>query len=179
MDTQFFDLFAIYPALMPISIFLLRVANMALDTLRVLYTVRGRNRQAWVFGFLTSLLFVVAISIVLSNLDNIWNVIAYAAGFATGNVVGIRIEERIAVGHAHIRIISSQLGDEIAESIRAAGYAATELPARGRDGSVSVISCSVVRRDIHRVRAEVDQIDPSAFITVEDIRPIHRGFWKA
>jgi uncharacterized protein YebE (UPF0316 family) len=179
MDTQFFDLFAIYPALMPISIFLLRVANMALDTLRVLYTVRGRNREAWVFGFTTSLLFVVAISIVLTNLDNIWNVIAYAAGFATGNVVGIKIEARLAVGHAHVRIISSHLGTEIAESIRAAGYAATELPARGRDGTVSVINCSVSRKDIARVRAEVDKIDPSAFITVEDIRPIHRGFWKA
>ena len=179
METQIFDLFAIYPALMPITIFLLRVTNMALDTLRVLYTVRGRNREAWVFGFITSLLFVLAITIVLTNLDNIWNVIAYAAGFATGNVVGIKIEERLAIGHAHVRIISSHLGDEIAESLRAAGYDATELPARGRDGTVSVINCSVMRRDIVRVRTEVDKIDPSAFITVEDIRPIHRGFWKA
>lgn len=179
METQIFDLFAIYPALMPITIFLLRVTNMALDTLRVLYTVRGRNREAWVFGFITSLLFVLAITIVLTNLDNIWNVIAYAAGFATGNVVGIKIEERLAIGHADVRIISSHLGDEIAESLRAAGYAATELPARGRDGTVSVINCSVMRRDIARVRTEVDKIDPSAFITVEDIRPIRRGFWKA
>ena len=179
METQLFDLFAIYPALMPIAIFLLRVTNMALDTLRVLYTIRGRNREAWLFGFITSLLFVVAITIVLTNLDNIWNVIAYAAGYATGNVVGIKIEERSAIGHADIRIISSHLGDEIAESLRSAGYAATELPARGRDGTVSVINCSVMRRDIDRVSAEVDKIDPSAFITVEDIRPIHRGFWKA
>ena len=178
METDLTTLFSQYPILMPLSIFVLRVVNMALDTLRVLYTVRGRVREAWIFGFLTSLIFVVAISIVLTNLENLWNVIAYAAGFATGNVVGMKIEDRLAVGHADIRIISTHLGKEIANAIRAAGYAATELPARGRDGNVTVISCSVMRRDIERVRTEVDTIDPAAFVTVEDIRPLHRGFWK-
>lgn len=179
MNSDLSTLFSLYPILMPLTIFVLRVVNMALDTLRVLYTVRGRTREAWIFGFLTSLLFVAAISIVLTNLENLWNVIAYAAGFATGNVVGMRIEERLAVGHADIRIISTHLGTEIAETIRKAGYAATELPARGRDGDVTVISCSVMRRDIDRVREEVDHIDPAAFVTVEDIRPLHRGFWRS
>lgn len=162
----------------PFVIFGLRVCDMALDTLRVLFVVRGRKPLAWVLGFFQSALWVLAITSVLNNLDNLWNVAAYAGGFATGNVVGMLIEERLAIGHSHLQIISSRRGSAIAESIRNAGYAATEMPARGRDGTVSVISCSVRRRDIKRVRKEVDKIDPEAFITVEDIRPIHRGFWR-
>jgi uncharacterized protein YebE (UPF0316 family) len=164
---------------MPFIIFLMRVTDMSLDTLRVLFVIRGRKPLAWIMGFFQSALWVVAITSVLSNLDNLWNVIGYAGGFATGNVVGMMIEERLAIGHGHLRIISSHRGKAIAEAIRDAGFAVTELPGRGKDGTVSVISCSVKRRDIDNVQRGVYAIDPEAFITVEDIRPLHRGYWRA
>ncbi|MDF1500629.1 MAG: DUF5698 domain-containing protein [Anaerolineales bacterium] len=161
-----------------ITIFILRVADMTLDTLRVLFVIRGRKSLAWILGFFQSSLWVIAITSVLSNLDNPWNIISYAAGFATGNVIGIMIEQGLAIGHSHMQIISQRLGSAIADTVRNLGYAATELPARGRDGTVSVISCSLRRKDIEDVRKAVQEIDPQAFITVEDIRPIHRGYWR-
>lgn len=170
---------AIPTTLMPFIIFLMRVTDMSLDTLRVLFVIRGRKPLAWIMGFFQSALWVVAITSVLSNLDNLWNVIGYAGGFATGNVVGMLIEERLAIGHGHLRIISPHRGKAIAEAIRDAGYAATELPGRGKDGTVSVISCSVKRRDIDNVQRGVYTIDPEAFVTVTDIRPLHRGYWRA
>ena len=173
------NLLAIPATLLPFIIFLMRVTDMSLDTLRVLFVFRGRKPLAWIMGFFQSALWVVAITSVLSNLDNLWNVIGYAGGFATGNVVGMMIEERLAIGHGHLRIISSRRGKAIAEAIRDAGYAVTELPGHGKDGTVSVISCSVKRRDIDNVQHEVYTIDPEAFITVEDIRPLHRGYWRA
>ena len=173
------NLLAIPAAVMPLIIFCLRVGDMSLDTLRVLFVVRGRKPIAWMLGFFQSALWVVAITSVLSNLDNLWNVFGYAGGFATGNVVGMVIEEWLAVGHGHMRIISSHRGTAIAEAVRSAGYAATELSGRGKDGMVSVINCSVSRRDIDRVREEVQRIDPEAFLTVEEVRPLQRGFWRA
>ena len=170
---------AIPTTLMPFIIFLMRVTDMSLDTLRVLFVIRGRRPLAWIMGFFQSALWVVAITSVLSNLDNLWNVIGYAGGFATGNVVGMMIEERLAIGHGHLRIISSRRGKAIAEAIRDEGYALTEISGRGKDGTVSVISCSVKRRDIDNVQRGVYAIDPQAFITVEDIRPLHRGYWRA
>lgn len=166
-------------ALMPFLIFLLRVIDMSLDTLRVLFMIRGRKPLAWLLGFFQSALWVVAITSVLSNLDNPWNVIGYASGFATGNVVGMTIEELLAIGFGHMRIISSHRGNAIAEAVREAGYAATEIPGRGKDGTVTVINCSVKRRDIEKVRKKVAEIDPEAFVTLEEIRPLHRGFWRA
>lgn len=92
------------------AIFMLRVTDMSLDTLRVLFVMRGRKGSAWISGFFQSALFVVAISSVLANLDNPLNIVAYAAGFATGNVVGILIENRLAIGFTHLRIISPGRG---------------------------------------------------------------------
>jgi uncharacterized protein YebE (UPF0316 family) len=160
-------------------IFALRVTDMTLDTLRVLFVMRGRKPIAWVLGFFQAAVFVIAITSVLRNLTNPLNVIGYAAGFATGVVVGMAIEERLAIGYVHMRVISSRRGSGIAEKLRDEGYAVTEVPARGKDGMVTMLNCSVLRKDIPRLRNIVNEIDPEAFITSEDIRPVRRGFWRA
>jgi uncharacterized protein YebE (UPF0316 family) len=160
-------------------IFLLRVSDMTLDTLRVLFVMRGRKAPAWLLGFFQSIIFVVAIGTVLSNLTNLLNVIGYAAGFATGNVVGMLIEERLAIGHVLLNIISPRRGTAIAERLRQDGFAVTEIPARGRDGMVTLLSCSVLRKRVEEVRKTVNEIDENAFITADDIRPLRRGHWRA
>jgi uncharacterized protein YebE (UPF0316 family) len=160
-------------------IFLLRVGDMTLDTLRVLVVMRGRKGIAWVLGFFQALIFVVAIGSVLSNLDNPLNVLGYAAGFATGNVLGMWIEERLAIGHVQVSIVSPRLGNAIAERLRAEGYGITEIPARGRDGAVSLLSASVLRKHVDKIHKLVNEIDPNAFVTAEDVRPVRRGFWRA
>ncbi len=160
-------------------IFLLRVSDMTLDTLRVLVVMRGKKTIAWFLGFFQALIFVLAISSVLRDLDNPVNIIGYAAGFATGNVVGMFIEEKLAIGHIHISIISPGRGSAIAEHLRLQGYAVTEIPARGKDGMVTILNCDVLRRQVDQVRKLVNDIDAQAFITAEDMRPVRRGFWRA
>jgi uncharacterized protein YebE (UPF0316 family) len=160
-------------------IFLLRVADMSLDTLRVLVVMRGRKGIAWVLGFSQSIIYVMALSSVLTNLGNPLNVLGYAAGFATGNVVGMLIEERLAIGHIQMSIVSSRLGTAIAEKMREEGYAVTEVSARGKDGMVTLLQCGVRRKNVDRVHRLVSEIDSTAFTTVEDVRSVRRGFWRA
>ncbi len=160
-------------------IFLMRVSDMTLDTLRVLVVMRGKKGVAWLLGFFQSSIFVLAISTVLSNLDNPLNMIGYAAGFATGNVVGMWIEERLAIGHLNLRIISSRRGAAITDALRAEGYAVTEIPARGKDGTVSLLTISVLRKNAPKIQALIRSIDEEAFITAEDVRPVRRGFWRS
>ncbi len=162
-----------------LTIFAMRVGDMSMDTLRMLFVVRGKKGIAWVLGFFQSVIYVLAITSVLSNLDNPLNVIGYAAGFATGNVVGMLIEERLAIGHIHLQIVSPRRGVALAQAIREAGFGVTEIPARGRDGMVSMLSVSVLRKDVSKVEALVHEIAPEAFMTSEDVRPVRRGFWRA
>jgi uncharacterized protein YebE (UPF0316 family) len=165
--------------LFALMIFALRVGDMSLDTLRLLFVVRGRKLISWVFGFVQSVIFVVAITSVLNDLKNVLNIIGYAAGFATGNVVGMLIEERLAIGHVLLSIISSRRGAAVVEALRTAGFAVTEIPARGRDGVVTLLNVNVLRKQAERVRQLVNTADPEAFITADDIRPVRRGFWRA
>ncbi|NOY99261.1 MAG: DUF2179 domain-containing protein [Chloroflexi bacterium] len=162
-----------------LTIFALRVADVSVGTLRLLFILRGRKAASWVLGFFQSLIFVIAITSVLSNLDNVLNIVGYAAGFATGGVVGMWIEERLAIGYTHLQIISSRRGAALAEELRTAGFAVTEVSARGRDGMVSMLSCNVRRKEAKVVEKIVRDADEDAFVTSEEVRPVRRGFWRA
>ena len=140
--------------------------------------MRGRKGLAWFLGFFESIIFVVAISTVVSDLGNPINMVGYAAGFATGNLLGMVIEEKLAVGYSNIRAISSLQGTAIAEKLPAEGFAVTEIPGQGKNGAVTILNCSVLRKHTRRVDKLVRSVDDSAFITTEDVRPIARGFWR-
>jgi uncharacterized protein YebE (UPF0316 family) len=173
--------FEITPSILLIAagIFLLRIGDMSLDTIRLLFVVRGSKALAWGLGFFQALLFVVAISSVLSNLTNLWTILAYAAGFATGNVLGMWIEERLAVGFMHFTIISSNRGAVIAEQLRKSGHAVTEIPARGKNGTVTMLQTNVKRKDMDNIETIVLEADPEAFVTLDEIHPVRRGYWRA
>jgi uncharacterized protein YebE (UPF0316 family) len=158
-------------------IFVMRVADMSLDTLRVLFMMRGRKLVAGLIGATQAAIFILAVGRVLSQLDNLWNVVGYAAGFGTGVVLGMYFEERLAIGFGQIRIISSTKGQAIATALRAKGYAVTELPGRGKDGVVAVLNLTVRRKDVVEVQDIVRVTDESAFITIEEVRPLWRGYF--
>lgn len=160
-------------------IFSLRVLEMTLDTLRMLVILRGRKTLAWAMGFAQALLFVFVLTSVLGTLNNPLSVLGYAAGFASGVVVGMWLEGRLAIGFANLTIISPRRGAAIAEQLRQAGFAVTEIPGRGKDGAVSTIICSLRRRQVDQVVEIAMDIDPEAFITTEDLRPLRRGHWRA
>ena len=156
----------------------LRITDMSLDTLRMLFVMRGRKTIVWVMGFCQSAVFVLAITKVLSDLSNPLTILGYAAGFATGNVIGILVEERLAVGHIQLQIVSRRHGAALAKALRDGGYGVTEISARGRDGTVRLLSASVLRKDLAQARRIVHDTDQDAFMTSEDVRPIWRGFWR-
>ncbi|MCJ7696449.1 MAG: DUF5698 domain-containing protein [Anaerolineaceae bacterium] len=162
-----------------LGIFFLRVLNIAIDTVRFMMTIRGKKGISWILGFLESVLFVLIIGSVLSNVNNVLNIIGYAAGFATGNVIGMEIEKRLALGFAHVKVVSSQRGQVVAETLRNEGYAVTEIPARGKDGKVTMLDINLRRKDVKKVELIILQSDENAFITVEEITPIKSGFWHS
>jgi len=158
-------------------IFGLRVINMTLDTLRIRMMARGQKPLAFMFGVIETLIYLYTLSAVIQNLDNWINIAAYSVGFGVGSIVGMAIDERMAVGYVHLRVISPSRGALIAETLRDQGFAVTEFSGRGRDGTVSMLSVSVKRKNARKARALVEDLDDTAFITAEDLTPVRRGYW--
>lgn len=159
-------------------VFVVRVLNMALDTVRMLAVMRGMKTVAWLLGFFQTVLYVLALGPVIKDLDNPLNIIAYSVGFATGNVIGMMIEKRLAFGYVNITVMSPTNGQKIADSLREHGHAVTEIPARGKDGAVEVLEISVQRKFAKEVQDTALDCDPDAFITSRDIQRVWRGYWR-
>lgn len=164
--------------LVAFGIFAARLINIAIDTVRFMLTLRGYRMVSWILGFIESVLYVLVIGSVLANLENPLNIIGYSAGFATGNVVGMAIEKRLAIGFTSFSIISKDHSTEIADALRHHGYGVTEIPARGRETSFMMLACSVRRKDADEVETLVLRVDPDAFITAEEVTPRRSGVWR-
>ena len=159
-------------------IFGLRMVTTTLDTLRLMLLVQRRRALSALVGFFQALIFVLALGTVIQNLDNPWNILGYAGGFAAGILAGMAMEERLAVRFIHLRIVSSDHGPQIAAALRAAGYGVTEFFGHGKEGRVSMVTCSARSTDLQRVEKIAAETDPQCFITVEDIRQMQRGYWR-
>lgn len=160
-----------------VLIFCLRLTDVTLGTLRILMTVRGQKLFAALIGFVEVTIFVVAISQVVRDANNFWNVVGYSGGFAAGTLVGMSIEERLALGFTVVRIICTDTSNAVAEALRAAGFGVTEMGGHGMRGPVEVLEAVVRRADVPTVLQIVDSTDRKAFITVEETRRVYRG-WR-
>ncbi|MFL7893036.1 MAG: DUF2179 domain-containing protein [Anaerolineales bacterium] len=158
-------------------IFFLRMTDITFATMRVFMVVRGKKVLAWFFGFLQALIYVLVISAILADLENWTKILGYAFGFATGLVVGMTIEKRLALGYTNLQIVCPQRGLEVASALRDEGYAVTEVAAQGKDGAVEILHCSVLRKEEAKLFSSLLDIDPSAFITAKNVYRVQHGFW--
>jgi uncharacterized protein YebE (UPF0316 family) len=159
----------------PVLIFCLRIVDVSLDTMRVLFVVRGQRGIAGVLGFFQAAIWIFAVGAAIKHLDSSWHILGYAAGFATGTMVGITIERALAYGLATVRIVSQHSGVEIAEALRERGYGVTETAGFGRDSAVEIVNCVVQRQHLDEVLDIVKKWDSTAFVTVEEPRVLLGG----
>jgi len=156
-------------------IFALRVCDVSLGTVRMVFIVQGRKWLSAGIGFIEVMIFIVAISQVMGHLKSPWLMVAYAGGFATGNLVGVWIEGKLAFGYSQLRIISQGQGKAIAEELWRHDYGATVVPGSGRQGEVDLIFSIVPRRSINECIRLATGVDDDCFITVSDSRYFQRG----
>jgi uncharacterized protein YebE (UPF0316 family) len=171
---EWFQLF-----LMPALIFLARVVDVSLGTIRIIFVSRGRKLLAACVGFFEVLIWLVVISQILGNLGAWYHFVAYAAGFATGNYVGILLEERLAMGMALLRVILREDSNQLITALQRRDIGFTVAGAQGATGPVHILFAVVRRRDLPAVLAEVHACHPQAFYTIEDVRSVGHGIFPA
>lgn len=149
-------------------IFLMRIADVSLGTLRIVMLVRGRRTIAGVLAFFESIVWLIAAGQVLTNLDSPVQFIAYAAGYAAGTMSGSTVERWLALGNAMVRIIAPIDSPSVADALRERGYYVTVLNAAGRDGEVRISFSVIPRKRIPETLRLIHEINAQAFVTFEE-----------
>ena len=108
-------------------------------------------------------------------MGNVWNVLGYCSGFAAGTLVGLAVEEKLALGYVVVQAISQSNGEGIATALRGAGYGVTETAGEGLAGKVRVVTTVVKLRDIPAAMDLVGEMRGAAFVTIDDANRVYRG----
>ena len=174
--------------ILPVLIFLSRIADQSIGTMRLIFLSKGYRFIAPLLGFFEVIIWLVAVSQIMKHLDNVIcyiaygagldNVIcyiAYGAGFAMGNFIGMTLEERISIGSVLVRIIPTVNSDVLIERLRDKNFGLTTIDAEGSQGSVRVFISIINRKDLKEYISIINEINPKAFYTIEDVRTINQG----
>jgi uncharacterized protein YebE (UPF0316 family) len=162
---------------LPILVFLARVSDVTLGTLRIIFISRGKRNLAPLLGFVEVFIWITIVSQIVSHAQNIVAYLAYAAGFATGAFVGMYIEDRLAIGTQIIRVIVQNEPQVLIENLHAAGYGVTCVDGLGANGPVKLIYTIVLRKNLAHVLSIIHRTHPHAFLTIEDLRSTQQGIF--
>ncbi|MEB7848637.1 DUF2179 domain-containing protein [Staphylococcus equorum] len=165
------------PWLMVLAIFIINVAYVTCLTMRTILTLKGYRYVAAIVSFLEVLVYVIGLGMVMSSLDKIQNVLAYAFGFSIGIIVGMKIEEKLALGYTVVNVTSSEYELDLPRQLRDLGYGVTHNTAYGRDGKRLILQILTPRRFEAKLIETIKQIDAKAFMVAYEPRTIHGGFW--
>ncbi len=163
---------------LPLLIFCLRIGDVTLDTLRIIFMTKGFKRLAPIIGFFEILIWIVAITRIMRHLDSWVCYVAYAGGFATGNYVGMLVDEKLALGHELIRVITRMDATGLADALRAERYSVTTVKATGMQGEVGVVYIIANRKNQKRAIQIIEQHNPNALVTIQSIHYVNREVEK-
>lgn len=160
---------------LPVLIFLARICDVTIGTIRIIFVSKGQKYLAPLLGFFEVLIWIIAMGEIMQNLDRWYYYIFYAAGFATGNYFGILLEEKLAMGHVGLRLITKKSAVDLIEAIKAKGFGLTYMPAMGSTGEVHILFITVKRTELQDLQKLINQLNPRAFYTIEDMKAVKEG----
>jgi uncharacterized protein YebE (UPF0316 family) len=164
---------------LPALIFIARICDVSLGTIRVIFVSRGYRYLAPVLGFFEISIWLMAIGQIMRNLNDVWAYLAYAGGFATGTFVGITLEERLSLGMVIVRVITKRDCTPLITRLKEEDYGLTLLDAEGAVGPVKILFMVVKREDLKGLVDIIKEFNPHAFYSVEDVRHASEGVFPS
>ncbi|MCM3739400.1 DUF2179 domain-containing protein [Oceanobacillus luteolus] len=158
-------------------IFAINVIYVSMFTVRMILTLKGRRYIAALVSTIEVVIYVVGLGLVLDNLNEIQNLIAYALGYGLGVIVGSIIEEKLALGYIVVNVTSSNPDIKFTQQIREKGFGVTSWFSYGMDGDRLSMQILTPRKYELSLYELIQEIDPKAFIISYEPKQIHGGFW--
>ncbi len=164
--------------ILPILIFCSRILDVSLGTLRIIFVSRGKKYIAPLLGFFEVLIWLVVISNIMQNANNFLCYIAYAGGFATGNLVGMLIEEKLALGTLAARVfVMAAKTDNLKKKLCEEGFGVTLVKGMGKMGETNILFCIFRRKELDRVVDIIENTDANMFYSIEEMKYVNRGIF--
>lgn len=163
--------------MMVLIILIINIVYVSFFTMRMILTLKGQRYLAAALSTVEVVVYVLGLDLVLNNLNEIQNLIAYAVGYGIGVMVGMEIEEKLAIGYITVNVITKEYDKDLPKVLREKGYGVTNWAANGLEGNRMALQILTPRKFELKLYATIKELDPKAFIIAYEPKSIHGGFW--
>lgn len=161
-----------------ILLIVVQVLYVPLLALRTISMVKKLTLLTAIFGFLESIIYVFGLAIVFSGEQSILQMFVYALGFAIGLIVGIQIENKIAIGYTSILVNIRDLNQPLVDKLREAGYGVTIFHGEGKDSVRYRLDILTKRTRENELMKLIEQYEPYAFILAYEPTRFKGGYME-
>ncbi|KOP71311.1 DUF2179 domain-containing protein [Cytobacillus solani] len=163
--------------IMVVIILVINIVYVSFFTIRMILTLKGQRYLAAFISTIEVVIYVIGLGLVLDNLNEIQNLIAYAVGYGIGVIVGMKIEEKLALGYITVNVITKEYDKDVPKMLRDKGYGVTNWAANGLEGDRMALQILTPRKYELKLYQTIKELDPKAFIIAYEPKTIHGGFW--
>jgi len=174
---RFFDSDTFTYLILPLLIFIFRIVDQSIGTLRLIFAAKGLKHLAPFFAFFESFIWLVAIGQIMKHLDNIYCFLAFAGGYSAGNYLGILLEEKLSIGTVVIRVIPKKDTTDLIAFLRKHNYGVTVVDVDGMLGPTKMLFTTIRRKEASRVIDIIKQFNPTAFYTIDEVKVVSGGYF--
>lgn len=164
--------------ILPLLIFFARIMDVSIGTLRLIFVSKGYKFYAPLLGFFEVIVWLLAIGQIMQHLDNFLCYIAYGLGFATGNYLGIILEEKMSLGTVLIRVVPKVDTTNLINQLRENSFGASLVDIEGMTGKLKMIFMIVKRKDLKEAMGIIQEHNPQSFVTIEDVKTAKEGYFR-
>lgn len=164
--------------LLYVMILVLKTIEVSMATLRIVLITKDERLKGAVIGFFEVVLWVILVSTVLTNItEDPFKVLVYAFGFAIGNFVGSKLENKLAIGNTNIEaIVKKEHGKQLSILLRKMGLAVTAVEAYGMNNKREILYMHVPRKKVNETIKLIKSFQHNVVITINDIKPVYGGY---
>ncbi len=173
MDSQWYEF-----VLLPLLIFFARIADQTVGSLRLIFLARGMKLWVPILGFFEVIIWLLAVGQIIGDLTNFAAIFAYGAGFAAGNYIGMVIDDKLSIGTVIVRVVPKKDVTELIAYLTSQNFGLTIMDAEGARGPVKIVFSIIKRKDLRAFLDAVNQFNPNAVYTIEDVRTVSDGVFR-
>ena len=162
-----------------IKIFLARIVDVSLGTIRTVLVVKGNRFTSAIIAFFEVLIwFIVAREALNTDLDSWLIPVFYSAGYAAGTYIGGFISNNYLERLISVSIITkSRLGTKMIKEIRKSGFGVSVLELKNPEDEINkkMLIVQLNKSKLKKLTKIIRSIDPDAFVVINETKYVQNG----
>ena len=156
-----------------------KIVEITIQSLKTCMMVKGQRLKAAGLGFVECCIWGLVISTIIGTLgDNLFLLLFYCVGYATGLFLGSTIENKIALGTSNLELIASDDSTKkITAYLREHNRGYTVFEGQGSKDKMNMIFIVLPRRETPRVLKDIRRAcDNKVFVVASEVSKYAGGY---